>query len=58
MVVFDWAGTLVDFRFFASAVAFVKAFAESGVEVMIEEARVPMTPSKLNHIRSILQISQ
>ena len=55
MVVFDWAGTLVDFGSFAPAVAFVKAFAASGVEVTIEEARAPMGLGKRDHIRAMLQ---
>ncbi len=56
MVVFDWAGTLVDFGSFAPTVAFVKAFAASGVEVTIEEARAPMGLGKRDHIRAILQM--
>ena len=52
MVVFDWAGTLVDFGSFASAVAFVKAFVASGIEVTVKEPGAPMGLGKRDHIRA------
>jgi phosphonoacetaldehyde hydrolase len=41
-VVFDWAGTVVDFGSFAPMGVFVEAFAEFGVEVSVAQARAPM----------------
>lgn len=55
-VVFDWAGTMVDFGSFAPMGVFVKAFARFGIEVTIEEARMPMGSPKWDHIRAMLAI--
>ena len=40
-VIFDWAGTLVDFGSFAPTKVFVDAFAQFGVEMSLEVARAP-----------------
>ncbi|MFN3615346.1 MAG: phosphonoacetaldehyde hydrolase, partial [Rubrimonas sp.] len=53
-VVFDWAGTTIDFGSFAPMGVFVKAFARFGVEVSIAEARAPMGAPKWDHIKSML----
>lgn len=55
LVVFDWAGTTVDFGCMAPAGAFVAAFAELGVTVSDAEARGPMGLHKKDHIRAMLQ---
>lgn len=49
-VVFDWAGTMVDFGSFAPMKSFVAAFEAFGVEVTLEEARGPMGLPKRDHI--------
>ena len=54
-VVFDWAGTTVDFGCFAPARAFVDAFAEFGVDATVEEARAPMGLPKRDHIEAMLR---
>jgi phosphonoacetaldehyde hydrolase len=41
-VVFDWAGTVVDFGSHAPMGAFVELFRSQGVDIAIAEARVPM----------------
>ncbi len=41
-VVFDWAGTVIDFGSFAPMGVFVEAFSRFGIEVSIAEAREPM----------------
>lgn len=51
--VFDWAGTTVDFGSFAPADAFIKAFAEFGVQATVAQAREPMGAPKRDHIRSM-----
>ena len=38
-VIMDWAGTAVDYGCFAPVAAFLKAFAEQGLTVTMEEAR-------------------
>ena len=54
LVVFDWAGTTVDFGCRAPVGAFVAAFAERGVTVPVAEARGPMGLHKKDHIRAML----
>jgi len=55
LVVFDWAGTTIDFGCRAPAGAFVAAFATRGVEVTLPEARAPMGLHKKDHIRAMLR---
>lgn len=52
-VVFDWAGTVLDFGSQAPMGAFVQLFARYGVEISIEEARVPMGLAKWDHIHAL-----
>ncbi|GAA5232172.1 phosphonoacetaldehyde hydrolase [Verticiella sediminum] len=52
-IVFDWAGTLVDFGSFAPTRVFVDAFAEFGLAVSLEQARGPMGMGKWDHIRTL-----
>jgi len=52
-VIFDWAGTLVDFGSRAPMGAFVETFGEFGVEITIEEARGPMGMAKRPHIAAL-----
>lgn len=54
LVVFDWAGTVIDFGSCAPAAAFVNLFAASGVEVSIAEARTPMGRHKKDHLLEML----
>ncbi len=53
-VVFDWAGTTVDFGCFAPAVSMVQAFRARGIVLTMEEARGPMGLEKKDHIRALL----
>ena len=53
-VIFDWAGTLIDFGSFAPMGAFVEAFKAFGVEVSIADARGPMGAPKRDHIRAMM----
>ncbi len=55
-VVFDWAGTVVDFGSFAPMGVFVEVFKQFGVEVTIDEARLPMGLPKWDHIDAMLRI--
>lgn len=54
LVVFDWAGTTIDFGSCAPAGAFVASFAARGVAVTSAEARAPMGLHKKDHIRAML----
>jgi phosphonoacetaldehyde hydrolase len=52
-VVFDWAGTIVDFGSLAPMGAFVRLFANHGITISIAQARVPMGLPKLAHIEAL-----
>jgi phosphonoacetaldehyde hydrolase len=53
-VVFDWAGTIVDFGSRAPMGAFVEVFRRFGVAITIAEARGPMGLPKRDHIAALL----
>jgi phosphonoacetaldehyde hydrolase len=55
-VIFDWAGTVVDFGSLAPMGAFVETFAQFGVAITIDEARGPMGMAKRPHIAALTQI--
>ncbi|MEL7430012.1 MAG: phosphonoacetaldehyde hydrolase [Pseudomonadota bacterium] len=55
-VVFDWAGTMVDFGSFAPMGAFVEAFSKFGVRISTDQARGPMGMAKRDHIAAILSM--
>jgi len=52
-VVFDWAGTVVDFGSLAPMGAFVRLFERHGVPIDIDEARAPMGLPKWHHILAL-----
>jgi len=55
MVVFDWAGTMVDFGSRAPVLALVEAFAALGVGVDEAEARRDMGRAKADHVRAMFE---
>lgn len=55
MVVFDWAGTMVDFGSRAPVLALMEAFALKGVVVEEAEARRDMGRAKADHIRAMFE---
>jgi phosphonoacetaldehyde hydrolase len=52
-VVFDWAGTIIDFGSCAPMGAFVKLFEQFDVNITIAEARGPMGMAKWDHIKAL-----
>ncbi|MCA9103167.1 MAG: phosphonoacetaldehyde hydrolase [Planctomycetales bacterium] len=52
----DWAGTTVDYGCLAPAAVFVDVFAQRGVEITTDEARIPMGAHKRDHIQQISQL--
>jgi phosphonoacetaldehyde hydrolase len=52
-VILDWAGTVVDFGSRAPMGAFVRAFAEFGVNIAVADARGPMGMAKWDHISAV-----
>ena len=57
-VIFDWAGTTVDFGCFAPVNAFIKAFEETGIRITEEEVRIPMGMAKIEHVRQLLRMER
>ena len=53
-VVFDWAGTVIDFGCMAPIHALTEVFAEAGVAISVGEARRDMGKAKLDHVRALL----
>ena len=53
-VIFDWAGTTVDYGSLAPVNAFIELFRRHGVVVSAEEARRQMGSYKKDHVRLIL----
>ena len=54
LVIFDWAGTMVDFGCCAPIEAFVQAFARRGVALAEAAARADMGIAKVDHVRALL----
>ncbi len=52
-VIFDWAGTTVDYGSFAPVAGFVEGFRKIGFEITNEMARKPMGLLKIDHTRAI-----
>lgn len=53
-VVFDWAGTMIDFGCRAPVKALSEVFAEAGIEILEAEARADMGKAKRDHVRALL----
>jgi phosphonoacetaldehyde hydrolase len=54
LVIFDWAGTVIDYGCQAPTGAFVKALGELGVHITLREARGPMGLHKKDHLKALL----
>jgi phosphonoacetaldehyde hydrolase len=52
-VIFDWAGTTVDYGCFAPTGVFIEIFRQKGVEITEHEARGPMGIHKRDHIKAL-----
>jgi phosphonoacetaldehyde hydrolase len=53
-VIFDWAGTIVDFGSRAPMGVFVAVFKQFGVDLTIDDARKPMGLPKWQHIEALM----
>ena len=49
-VIFDWAGTIVDYGSLAPIAAFIECFSQAGVPIDAPTARGPMGRNKRDHI--------
>ena len=54
LVVFDWAGTMVDFGCRAPVAALIAAFASHGVDLDEPTVRADMGKAKADHVRALL----
>jgi phosphonoacetaldehyde hydrolase len=57
-VVFDWAGTTVDYGCIAPALVFVEAFRTQRVHLTMDEVRGPMGREKRAHIQALVDMPQ
>lgn len=55
-VIFDWAGTTVDYGCFAPVEAFLEIFRHFGIEPTMDEVREPMGMLKRDHIKTMLNM--
>ncbi|MGL4667998.1 MAG: phosphonoacetaldehyde hydrolase, partial [Saezia sp.] len=55
-VVFDWAGTIVDFGSCAPMGALVRLFNAFNIDLSIAQARIPMGMAKRDHIQALLAL--
>lgn len=55
-VIFDWAGTVVDYGSLAPMGAFVETFKAFDVDISIDEAREPMGMAKRPHIAALMSM--
>jgi phosphonoacetaldehyde hydrolase len=56
-VIFDWAGTTIDYGCFAPLLPFVEAFKRFGLTLTLAEVRAPMGMLKIDHIRELLALN-
>lgn len=55
-IIFDWAGTTVDYGCFAPVRAFIEVFEEYGISPTIDETRKPMGMLKWDHIKIMMSM--
>lgn len=57
-IVFDWAGTTVDYGCFAPVAAFLKGFSAIGITLTEREVRGPMGMTKIDHIGELFRLER
>jgi phosphonoacetaldehyde hydrolase len=57
-VIFDWAGTTVDYGCMAPMHAMKQAFLQQNIAVSLDEIRQPMGMLKMDHIKAILNMER
>ncbi|MGX4686526.1 phosphonoacetaldehyde hydrolase [Vagococcus sp. JNUCC 83] len=55
-IIFDWAGTTVDYGCFAPVQAFKETFSSFDIDVTMDEIREPMGTLKWDHIQTMLSM--
>ncbi len=57
-VIFDWAGTTVDYGCFAPVATFIDVFRKKGIDITEDEVRKPMGLRKIDHIRALCSMDR
>lgn len=57
-VIFDWAGTIVDYGCMAPTEVFIDVFANKDIYLSKEEARGPMGLAKKDHVRELMRLDK
>lgn len=57
-VMFDWAGTMVDYGCFAPLNVFMEVFRKREIDITVDEARAPMGLLKRDHIQAITRMER
>lgn len=55
-VIFDWAGTIIDYGCMAPTQVFIDVFRERDIVISMEEARGPMGLAKKDHVRELCKL--
>lgn len=55
-IIFDWAGTTVDYGCYAPVTALIQLFAQHEITISAAQARLPMGLHKRDHVRAILEL--
>ena len=55
-VIFDWAGTIIDYGCIAPTQVFIEVFQKRGIEISVDEARAPMGLAKKDHVRTLVML--
>jgi phosphonoacetaldehyde hydrolase len=55
-VIFDWAGTIIDYGCIAPAQVFIEVFRQKDIFISMEEARSPMGLAKKDHVRELFRL--
>lgn len=58
LIIFDWAGTTVDYGCFAPVQAFIEAFKKYGITPTVDEVRQPMGMLKKDHIKAMMNMER
>jgi len=55
-VIFDWAGTIIDYGCIAPTQVFIEVFSKRDIFISMEEARGPMGLAKKDHVRELCKL--
>lgn len=58
MIVFDWAGTMIDYGCMAPVAVFQEIFSKRGIKASLAMAREPMGMSKRDHVETMCNMPQ